>query len=174
MLCVNNGTTTLKRTRELFAERFIVVKLTIEDAIQGLSTGECNAVVGGIQQIVEPSVRGIGYLGPYQTGVNRFTKDPLAVVTRQDDTQFSAFVNWIVISVFYAEEAGISQATSSLMPQVALFGTLYGRMLIDAIQSVGNYGEIYARNVEALVPRAGLNSANVNPYTAQHYPLPGI
>jgi len=59
------------------------------------------------------------------------------------------------------------------MPTTNLFGALYRDMLRNAIQAVGNYQEIYARNVEFIVPRNGLNLLN-NGNMPQNYPLPGI
>lgn len=100
-----------------------------------------------------------------------FSKEPLAVVTRQDDPQFTAFVNWIVSATFYAEEKGITEESPEGMPFTFLFGPRYVRMLKDAIQAVGNYGEIYERSLQDLVARGGQNGANVNPYGPQHYPL---
>lgn len=170
-ICVASGTTTIDVFRSRFAERFIVPRLTHDEVVAGLNTGDCNVIAGGSQEVVESSVRDNGYTGPYEVGQNRFLKDPLAVVTRQDDPQFTSFVNWIVSATFYAEEEGITQSTAGQMPFVFLFGPLYGRMLIDAIQAVGNYAEIYARNLQSIIPRGGQNGANVNPFGPQHYPL---
>lgn len=60
------------------------------------------------------------------------------------------------------------------MPLVNLLGPKYERMLQNAVAAVGNYGEMYVRNVDALVPRAGRNLPNVIPNGPQLYPLPGI
>ena len=95
-------------------------------------------------------------------------------MTRQDDTVWSNFVFWIVASTFYAEEEGITKDTADAMPEVSLFGPLYTDMFRLAIGAVGNYGEIYARQAEAEVPRGGLNELNASPSGPQMYPLPGI
>ena len=174
-VCVNSDTTTIEVARERFFPKGVLVeKSTAEQAMQGLVQGECNVIIGPIMGIVEPSLRDLGFEGEYKMGSNRFSKDPLAMVTRQDDPQFSAFVKWIVSAIFYAEEEGINNATSNEIPLVSLFGTLHGRMLKDVIQAVGNYEEIYSNNLEDFVPRAGLNRLSVNPYGPRHYPLPGI
>lgn len=121
------------------------------------------------------SIRLAGYDGSYQTGSSRYSKDPLALVTRQDDPQWSKFVYWIVAGIFYAEEEGIDQSNAaSLMPEVTLFGSMYSNMLIDAVGAVGNYGEIYSRQAQADVPRGGLNEVNELLSGPQHYPLPGV
>ncbi|CAB9520747.1 Putative amino-acid ABC transporter-binding protein YhdW [Seminavis robusta] len=172
-ICVNDGTTTVKRTRELFPEDNIVVKPTGEEALAGLVSGECNAVAGGSHDLARASVESVGYTGNYAIGVNRFSKDPLALVTNQDDPEWTDFVYWVVTSTFFAEEQGITKdLAGSKMPTTNLFGPLYTRMFINAVQAVGNHGEIYTRNVEPLVPRGGLNALNSG--GAQIYPLPGI
>lgn len=170
-ICILSGTTTLTLFRARFAGRFIVPQQTLEEVVAGLTTGACNVIAGGTTEVSETGVRNNGYTGPYEEGQNQFSKEPLAIVTRQDDPQFTAFVNWIVSATFYADEKGITQATAGEMPFTNLFGPVYGRMLIDAIQAVGNFGEIYERNLQAIVPRKGQNSANVNPFGPQHFPL---
>jgi len=94
--------------------------------------------------------------------------DSLSLVTRNDDPQWSAFVNWIVVSTFYAEEKGINQSTANNMPMVNLFGEQFARMFRDTITFIGNYQEIYTRNLEKYIPRAGRNLLNKNPFGPQH------
>lgn len=143
---------------------------------EGLATGACNAVAGGVVDVSVSNIRSIGqYEGEYETGSGRFSKDPLALVTRQDDPQWSAYVYWIVSAIFYAEEQGISADSSLDMPVVNLFGALHSRMFRDAVQAVGSYADIYQRNIgDDEAPRGGLNLLNMNPLGPQHYPLPGL
>lgn len=82
-------------------------------------------------------------------------------MTREDDPRWSDFVNSIIQAVFHADEIGITQQQSSDFPLSDLFGDSFSDMFQKAISAVGNYGEIYARNMEALVPRDGLNLINV-------------
>jgi general L-amino acid transport system substrate-binding protein len=173
LICVNTGTTFEGIVKEIFPERVIVSREG--DALGGLADGSCNVIAGGITDVSSTSVRDAGYEGPYQTGSGRYSKDPLAMVTRQDDAQWSKFVYWIVSAIFYAEEEGITMTDASEeMPEVALFGSRFQDMFKDAIGAVGNYGEIYERNAEDEVARGGLNTLNSFLATPQLYPLPGI
>jgi hypothetical protein len=97
--------------QKIFHEEGVLVeKTTGEQVIQGLVNGDCNAVIGAVLEIVETtSLRELGYVGDYEMGSNRFSKDPLALVTRQDDPHFSSFVKWILSATFYAEESGIDR-----------------------------------------------------------------
>mmetsp|Transcript_27130 Transcript_27130/g.45231 ORF Transcript_27130/g.45231 Transcript_27130/m.45231 type:complete len:851 (-) Transcript_27130:149-2701(-) len=171
-VCVGLGTTTIEVARGLFPESIIVERSNSEQVVWGLIAGSCNAIFGGLLEIVEPTLRELGYTGTYEMGTTIFSKEPLALVTRQDDPQFSSFVKWIVSATFYAEEEGIEQQNAEEMPTVSLFGPLYRRMMVDAIQAVGNYGQIYNRNVEAFEPRKDLNELSVN--GPRHYSRPGI
>lgn len=99
----------------------------------------------------------------------------LALVTRQDDPQWSDFVYWVVAATFHAEENDITSQNFIEMPTVNLFGDGFTRMFRDTILAVGNYGEIYARNVESIFPRNGTNNMlNLNPPGPQLFPYPGF
>jgi len=76
----------------------------------------------------------------------------------------------VVSSTFYAEENGITKSTQNQMPIVESFGSGFTRMFRDAILAVGNYGEMYDRSVEKVIPREGRNMLNFN--SPQHFPLP--
>lgn len=173
LICVNTKTTFETIVKEIFPERIVVSR--DGNALEGLADGSCNVIAGGITDVSSTSVRDAGYEGPYQTGSGRYSKDPLALVTRQDDIQWSKFVYWIVDAIIYAEEEGITQEEAAeQMPEVALFGSRFQDMFKNAIGTVGNYGEIYERNAEAEVSRGGLNTLNSFLATPQLYPLPGI
>jgi hypothetical protein len=171
---VNQGTTFETRLKTLFPERFIVPRQSGELTVEGLLSGDCNVIAGGVVDVSLTSVRNTGFSGPYQTGSSRYSKDPLALVTREEDVQWSRFVYWIVSAIFHAEEQGITQATANEMPTVNLFGPLFFNVFKDAIAAVGSYGEIYQRRAQADVPRGGLNLVNELLSGPQHYPLPGV
>lgn len=174
-ICVNQGTTFETILRVFFGDEFIVPRQSGALAAEGLATGVCNAIAGGVIDVSLSNVRANLYEGDYEIGTRRFSKDPLALVTRPDDPYWSDYVFWIVSALFYAEEEGITAATANRMPITNLFGPLHTRMFRDAVSAVGSYADIYAQHVEAEVPRGNsLNSLNESPYGGQHYPLPGL
>jgi general L-amino acid transport system substrate-binding protein len=89
-------------------------------------------------------------------------KDPLAPTYRLDDPQWAAIVNWTVNALILAEESGVTKANLSEKlksddPVIKrLLGTQrgYGQFigLDDAwaarvVEAVGNYGEIFERDL---------------------------
>jgi general L-amino acid transport system substrate-binding protein len=174
-ICVNEGTTFFKILQTLFPARAIVPKESGALVAEGLSLGECNAITGGVIDTSRTNVRSVGrYDGDYETGQGRFSKDPLALVTRQDDQQWSAFVFWTVTALFYADEQGITSQTADLMPLSNLFGSRFSGFFRDIVESVGSYGDIYDRNVEFEVARGGPNLVNEYPFGPQLFSLPGL
>jgi ABC-type amino acid transport substrate-binding protein len=173
-ICVTRNTTYEARlVNKLFPERYCVPQDTNELAMQGLVNGLCNVLAGSLVDVSRSSVLGAGFPGSFGSGAKRYTKDPFVLVTREDDTQFSTFVFWVVTIIFYAEEQGITMATASDLPTTALFGSVFSTMFQDAVAAVGNYAEIYARNLEKDVPRSGSNLLNTFLQGPQHYPYPG-
>ena len=107
-------------------------------------------------------------------------KKTLSLVTRQDDPQWSSIVFWIAMATFYAEEEGLTHDLSYKMPEFHLVGSYEGgdsgaadrdftRLLRDAV-IMGNYGELYERNVAKIIPRGGRNKLNQYPFGPQLNP----
>jgi general L-amino acid transport system substrate-binding protein len=90
------------------------------------------------------------------------SKEPLGPVTRADDIRWHNVVKWVNAALINAEEIGVTranveQARASIKPEVRRFTGAeddLGRHLglprdwaLRAVAAVGNYGEIYERNV---------------------------
>ena len=136
------------------------------------AAGKCNAIAGGFIDVTEANIRSYNYEGPYEIGPTAFSREPLALVTREDDPLWSAFCFWVVSSIFYAEEEGITQETYMEMPRVDLFGALYYEMFRNSIQAVSSYAEIYNSTAAANgLPREGPNLLNTIPLGPQLYSL---
>jgi general L-amino acid transport system substrate-binding protein len=91
-------------------------------------------------------------------------KDPLAPAYRLDDPQWATIVNWTIEALIQAEESGVTQANLAEMKKSddmvirRLLGVQrgYGQYvgLDDAwaarvIEAVGNFGEIFERDLGA-------------------------
>jgi general L-amino acid transport system substrate-binding protein len=105
------------------------------------------------------------------------SKEPLGPSVRRGDDEFFAIAKWVVYALVEAEDYGITQANvddlakSSTDPVVGrILGTTEdtGKLLglekswaANAIKAVGNYGEIFERNVGPKSPLGlprGLNN----------------
>lgn len=93
---------------------------------------------------------------------NPLSKEPLAAFTREDDPHWSDLVRWVFYVLLEAEERGITQAnvndaanadfgkftiqnnSGKYTYQVLGLGPEWAK---DIIRAVGNYGEIYERNL---------------------------
>lgn len=82
------------------------------------------------------------------------------VMTRQDDKMFSAFVNCIVLSTFFAVSEGIDEEDSYKMPLMSSFGNDMLWALRDATSANGNYDQIYLKNFNVSDDSRGRNALN--------------
>ena len=115
----------------------------------------CNVIAGEQFDIAEAVVRDRGYLDDeFEIGSGIHSKEPLCMVTRDDDRQWSDFVNWVMIGLLAAEDHGVSKSTANSIPRSGVvFGVDYRDMFRNSVGDVGNYGEIYKRHLEDILPR---------------------
>ncbi|KAI2496977.1 general L-amino acid-binding periplasmic protein AapJ [Fragilaria crotonensis] len=129
-ICMQDGTTSITRVRELFPESIVVPKISSSEAFAALGT-ECNAIGSDSTDVAALA----GNSSRYELGANRYSKEPLALVTREDDPQWTNFVRWVVHATIYAEEKYITRVTADAMPKCDLFGTVLRNMFVDAINA---------------------------------------
>ncbi len=106
-----------------------------------------------------------------------FSKEPLGPVVRDGDSQWAQVVDWVVLATINAEEFGINQGNVGTFadtenPSIRTFLGLAGSdgsvadlgLGIDSdanariIEQVGNYADIYERNLTPLGLARGVNS----------------
>mmetsp|Transcript_7022 Transcript_7022/g.12481 ORF Transcript_7022/g.12481 Transcript_7022/m.12481 type:complete len:402 (-) Transcript_7022:250-1455(-) len=144
---------------------------------------------GGVQRHPGRAVRGprdggqarFGYDGPYAQGNKSFTREPLAIVTKDGDPEFRDLCNWVVVALLRAEVDGITMEMANNDDNVFLAETTSWKTdgdddgvriettLRNALSAVGNYGEMYARHLEAISPRIAVNKINDGNMTGLHY-----
>lgn len=160
-ICSQLGTTWYDVTTKMFPASNIVITNKQGESIQSLNEGKCNVIQGEQYEAPESVVRALGYEGPYAQGDNHFTKEPLAMVTRDGDPEFAKFVNAVFQSLLHAEKENITMATAVSFAQTGEdFGDDYKDMFKNALAAVGNYGEIYAKHLESISPRLTVNMIN--------------
>jgi general L-amino acid transport system substrate-binding protein len=171
-ICVVAATTTESNLVEYFRARKIniarVVLETEDLARQTYEAGGCDALSDDVSNLAAART----LLANPDSAVilpETIAKDPLGPVVRQGDDQWSDIVRWAVAATILGEELGITQANADDMrrhppnDEVArlLAGDVYGRMLsmrddwgFQILRQVGNYGEIFARNIGPSTPLA--------------------
>jgi general L-amino acid transport system substrate-binding protein len=105
------------------------------------------------------------------------SKEPLGLVTTYGDQQWSDIVDWVVYATFFAEEHGITQANvgdfepstseeERFLGDSGDFGAALGLSqdwAKEVIGAVGNYGEIYERNLVPVgIARTQQNRSHVD------------
>ena len=139
----------------------------------GLSNHEVDVLAGApynlANDVKEPTT-GQGFsFGPVYYHGEGYNNSAMAC--RQDDFQWTGFVRWMTHATFYAEEEGITSESATDMPIVYLFGPEYKQCFRDVLRSIGNYAEIYERNLEPIIPRSGRNFVNIGGETPQMNPM---
>jgi len=171
-ICVLSGTTTELNLESQFQARGIdYTPLSFEDndaVQQAFQQERCDGWTSDKSQLA--GVRSnwpAGQGGPDALRILDVTmsKEPLGPVVRDGDTDWADVVNWAVFATIQAEEFGISSENIDEMlesddPEIRRFlgqpveGEAFDPGLdldpdfaVDVIRAVGNYGEIYDRNV---------------------------
>ena len=141
-ICVLDGTTYVERVTELLPGVAVSVEPTTVAFYNSFRAGLCDVLAGDQFEIAEETVRQKGYFGEYEVGQNLYSKEPLALVTTEDDPTWSDFVNWVVQGLLAAEEQGFTQGTTATFTQDTAFGEEFGSMFDNALRAVGNYEEM--------------------------------
>jgi general L-amino acid transport system substrate-binding protein len=160
-ICSIKGTTWHDKTEDLFPASNIVATENEHESIKHLIEGKCDVIQGEQYGASEVELRALGYDGPYAKGVNAFTKEPLAMVTRDGDPEFADFAEMVLQSLFHAEAQNVTMMTADTFAHTGeFFGDEYEDMFKNALAAVGNYGEIYARHLEPISTRLKVNTIN--------------
>ena len=146
-----------------------------------LVTGTCQAVTADVSQLAAERTAFRQLSSKYMIVPDvMVTKDPLAPAVRADDAQWAAIVDWTMQALIQAEEMGITQANlpemkkSDDMLAQRLLGTHKGWAVFlglddewaaRTIEAVGNYGEIFERDLGPKSPmklERGLNNLSTH------------
>lgn len=178
-VCVLPGTTTEMNAADFFRANDMKWKpVVIENTAElnkAFFAGRCDVLTSDASQLaaqrsVSPNP------AEYVLLPEIISKEPLAPVVRHGDDQWYDIVNWTVMALIQAEEFGISsenvdEMLKSKNPGIQRFlgvtpgmGKALGldeKWVYNIIKQVGNYGEIYDRNVGPNTPLGlarGLNA----------------
>ena len=134
---------------------------TVDDVFKAYESGQCDVLTADVSQLYALRLK-LAKPDEHVILADVISKEPLAPVVRQKDDDWLLLVKWTLFAMINAEELGIDsknidEALKSKKPDVMRFvGTEgdYGEELgltkdwaVRIIRHVGNYGEVYERNV---------------------------
>jgi general L-amino acid transport system substrate-binding protein len=165
-ICIVPGTITEFNLNAYFQSRniaFTKVLLRTLDRVDGeFAEGRCDALTADVSEL--GSVRSLMKDGSqFEILADQISKEPLAQVVRQGDDQFFNILRWTVFAMIAAEESGVTSANVAAMAAGSgdldvkrLLGVIPGngralgldeKWAFNVIRTVGNYAEMFERNV---------------------------
>jgi ABC-type amino acid transport substrate-binding protein len=154
-------TTHVSIVEGLFPSSAILLAPTVPTFYSSFTQGYCNVLAGEQFDLALSNVLQAGYSGDYYISTKLYSKEPTALVTRDNDTEWSDFVNWAFLALLTAENMTITQQTAQkTVSDPAPIIYLTQLKFYQAVATVGNYEEMYDRHLQSIVPRAPINQQN--------------
>ena len=178
-VCTQTGTTSELNLVDYFRARDMGLKVlalgTAEESRKAYDDRKCDVLTSDVSQLYAERLK-LAAPDSHIILPEVISKEPLGPAVRQGDDQWFNLVKWTLYALINAEELGLKSASvddamKSPNPDIRrLIGTEgeFGQQLglandwaARAVRAVGNYGEIYERNVgtqsRLSIPR-GLNA----------------
>jgi general L-amino acid transport system substrate-binding protein len=177
-ICVAPGTTTELNLADYFRatnmKYEVVAFATSDETFKAYDAGRCDAFTTDASGLYSERLRAANP-DDHLVLPEIISKEPLAVAVRHGDNQWGDIVRWVHYALVNAEELGVTKANADQMmksenPEIKrLLGTegkfgeatgLTNDWAVRIIKHVGNYGEIFDRNIGEGSPlkiKRGLN-----------------
>jgi general L-amino acid transport system substrate-binding protein len=165
-ICVGQGTTTELNLADYFRANKMEFKPVVLEKIDEIEaafySGRCDVFTNDSSALNANRLSRAPNPDDYIILPERISKEPLAPVVRHGDDEWNDIVRWVVYALFEAEEKGITSKNVDDMlksddPNIKrMLGVTPGtgkalnldeKWAYNAIKLVGNYGEIFDRNL---------------------------
>jgi len=166
-VCTQSGTSNEKNAADWFRAQNVPVKTLVfesfEASFKAFFSGRCQAFTTDASTLAGLRNKEAPNPDDYVILPELISKSPLAPAVRRGDDEWFAIVKWVPYALIEAEELGITQANTDQLkadgknPQAQRLlggGEDLGKLLgldkdwaLRAIKAVGNYGEMFDRNV---------------------------
>ena len=164
-ICLSPGTTNELVTTDAFRAANLQFKPVLQERMQdnanALQAGRCDSIGTDATQLAALRSQ---FPRPqdYVILEQRFSKEPYGPVVRRDDQECFDVIRWVLFGLIEAEELGVTSQNAEqqkaspnpavrrllgVVPDLVAGMKLQPTWLYDAIRAVGNYGEIYERNL---------------------------
>ncbi|CCQ73656.1 amino acid ABC transporter substrate-binding protein [Magnetospira sp. QH-2] len=170
-VCVETGTTTLKTLRDFTRREKVTFDIRLYHSLDEMKVAffsrECDTFSSDASALASILSTDAPKGNDFLILPERVSKEPLAGVVREGDEDWFDVVKWTLHGVIEAEEKGLTSGNLEQMQAVKdpyiqrLLGVAPGigqtlglddQWLRRIIAQVGNYGEIYERNLGAAAP----------------------
>ena len=163
-VCVLDGTTSAANAQRYFADNNISVTIqpfqAREELVKAYDAGTCDAYSADASGLASDRQR-MSEPDAHMLLPEVISKEPLGPVVRQDDRQWIEIGRWVLYLLINAEEAGWTKAAAgggAAEQPISVSQAATQQLGLDTqwpvlvIKAVGNYGEVFARNVGADSP----------------------
>lgn len=170
-MCFQTGTTSEPNVEDFFREKDMVFQPIrfekLDELIKAFDEGKCDTMTTDVSFLYAVRLR---LSNPDDALVLQdvISKEPLGPVIRQGDEQWFNIVRWTLFALINAEEMGITAVSvyafkadskrADIRRLLGVEGSFGADMGLDkdwaarAIKAVGNYGEIFERNLGEQTP----------------------
>lgn len=164
-ICAQTGTTTELNLADYFRAnnmKYEVIAFgSADETVKAYEAGRCDAFTTDVSQLYAERLK-LAVPGDHVILPEIISKEPLGPAVRHGDDQWFDIVKWVHFGMLDAEELGVSsktlaEAMKSPQPEIKrLLGLegAYGEQLgltkdwaVRIVKQVGNYGEVFERNV---------------------------
>jgi general L-amino acid transport system substrate-binding protein len=164
-ICVNQGTTTEQNIADYFRSHRMKYELVTfassEETLAAYVAGRCDAYSTDLSGIYAQRLK-LPDSAQHVTLPEMISKEPLGPAVREGDDRWADIIRWTHHAMLAGEELGLTAATLDAMknadnPEIRrLLGTegdlgsalgLSADWAYQILRQVGNYGEVYARDV---------------------------
>ncbi len=191
-ISVQSGTTTELNLSDYFRSHNLRYELVTfdqnEQAVAALEAGRVDAYSSDSSQLYALRSK-MAHPNAYKVLATLISKEPLGPVVREGDDQWMDIIRWVFNAMIVAEEFGITSQNVDQVKQttenpeekrfLGMAGSIGKGLGLDAewayriIKQVGNYGEVFERNLGSGSPlkmERGVNKLWIN--GGLQYPLP--
>ncbi len=180
-VCVQSGTTTELNLADRFRAAGVnYTPVVFEDqnaAFQAYDEGRCDAITSDRSQLATQGQAVLQNFADHVILDLVMSKEPLAPAVSDGDPQWAQVVQWVVYGMIQAEELGITSenvddfltsedpVVRRLLGVEGELGAMLGLsndFIYRVIQQVGNYGEVYERNLSVFNLARGQNELWTN------------
>jgi general L-amino acid transport system substrate-binding protein len=164
-ICAQTGTTTELNLADFFRAnnmKYEVIAFgTADETIKAYEAGRCDVFTTDVSQLYAEKLK-LANANDHVILPEIISKEPLGPLVRHGDDQWFDVVKWTLYAMLNAEELGISsknvdEALKSNQPEIRRllgvegnFGEQLGLgkdWVVRIVKQVGNYGEVFERNV---------------------------